>query len=272
MFLHMLGFFMMCFVGMYVLTSLFLSVGDAENLSLLTSDTYGVAWVDVQSTVELILVMKLPVEQTRRLSWRLGLASALMVAHGYSGEIQDNLLVRWFWWALAMVSFCFVAVRDETPLVSPDDYLASNLFMPGRRLTQYGLTDHSAVKHRWYFLPTMQMDGVLPFERSDPDTVLTGCMTFHAALADPIVRPDSPERQSIECGCRAFLLFPDFEPDARPESVDPVKSDAEVEAAVQRSFGLICAMSSWLGAAKTWLMTTSAKLGRCARNSADACA
>ena len=141
-------FFLMCFVGMYVLTSLFLSVGDAENRSLLTSDTYGVAWVDVQSTVELILVMKLPVEQTRRLSWRLGLASALMVAHGYSGEIQDNLLVLWFWWALAMVSFCFVAVRDETPLVSPDDYLASNLFMPGRRLTQYGLTDHSAVKHR----------------------------------------------------------------------------------------------------------------------------
>ena len=40
MVLHMLGF-RMCFVGMYVLTSLFLSVGDAENLSLLTSDTYG---------------------------------------------------------------------------------------------------------------------------------------------------------------------------------------------------------------------------------------
>ena len=40
MVLHMLGF-LMCFVGMYVLTSLFLSVGDAENLSLLTSDAYG---------------------------------------------------------------------------------------------------------------------------------------------------------------------------------------------------------------------------------------
>ena len=69
MVLHMLSF-LMCFVGMYVLTSPFLSVGDAENLSLLTSDTYGVAWADVQSTVEIILVMKLPAEQTRRLSWR----------------------------------------------------------------------------------------------------------------------------------------------------------------------------------------------------------
>ena len=125
-------------------------------------------------------------------------------------------------------------------------------------MTQYGLTDHNAVKHRWYYLPTMQMDGVLPFKRSDSDTVLTGCMTFHAALADPTVRPDSPEREHRE-GCRAFLLFPDFEPDARPalpfdtvaESADPVESDAEVEAAVQRSFGLIYAMSSWPGAAKT---------------------
>ena len=48
--------------------------------------------------------------------------------------------------------------------------------------------------------------------------------------------------------------------DTVAESVDPVESDAEVEAAEQRSFGLIYAMSSWPGAAKTWLMTTSAKL------------
>ena len=85
--LHTLGFQMRLF-GMHVLTSFFISVGDAENLSLLTSDTYGVAWVDVQSIVEPILVMKLPTEQTRRLSWRLGLASALMVAHGYLARFR----------------------------------------------------------------------------------------------------------------------------------------------------------------------------------------
>jgi bacteriorhodopsin len=61
--------------------------------------------------IELILVMKLPAEQTKRLSWSLGLASALMVALGYPGEIQDKLLVRWFWWALAMVPFCFVVFQ-----------------------------------------------------------------------------------------------------------------------------------------------------------------
>lgn len=45
MVLHMFGF-QMCLFGMYVLTSLFLSVADAAlfNLSLLTSDIYSVAW------------------------------------------------------------------------------------------------------------------------------------------------------------------------------------------------------------------------------------
>ena len=42
-----------------------------------------------------------------------------------------------------------LAVCDETSLVSPDDYLASDLFMPGARLMQYGLSDHNAAKHRW---------------------------------------------------------------------------------------------------------------------------
>jgi len=60
--------------------------------------------------IELILVMKLPHEETLSLAWRLGLASALMVALGYPGEIQDDLTVRWVFWALAMVPFCYVVV------------------------------------------------------------------------------------------------------------------------------------------------------------------
>merc|ERR1712232_1408995 len=58
--------------------------------------------------VELILVMKLPAEQTASMSWKLGCASALMVALGYPGEIQDDLAVRWIWWFLAMIPFCYV--------------------------------------------------------------------------------------------------------------------------------------------------------------------
>ena len=39
-----------------------------------------------------------------------------------------------------------LAVCDETYLVAADDFLASDLFMPGGfRLMQYGLSDHVAV-------------------------------------------------------------------------------------------------------------------------------
>merc|ERR1712211_219583 len=49
--------------------------------------------------IELILVMKLPKNQTVDLAWKLGVASAVMVALGYPGEIQDALLIRWIFWA-----------------------------------------------------------------------------------------------------------------------------------------------------------------------------
>ncbi|CAE8586948.1 unnamed protein product [Polarella glacialis] len=52
--------------------------------------------------------MKLPQQETVSLSWKLGLASALMVALGYPGEIQEDLSVRWFWWCLSMIPFCYV--------------------------------------------------------------------------------------------------------------------------------------------------------------------
>jgi len=61
--------------------------------------------------IELILVMKLPAEQTKSLSWSLGAASALMVALGYPGEIQDELSVRWQWWFMAMIPFCYVVFQ-----------------------------------------------------------------------------------------------------------------------------------------------------------------
>jgi len=60
--------------------------------------------------IELILVMKLPKAETVKLSWSLGVASAVMVALGYPGEIQENLAVRWFWWTMAMIPFCYVVM------------------------------------------------------------------------------------------------------------------------------------------------------------------
>jgi len=58
--------------------------------------------------IELILVMGLPADETASLAWKLGVSSALMVALGYPGEIQDDNSQRWLWWALAMVPFCYV--------------------------------------------------------------------------------------------------------------------------------------------------------------------
>ena len=107
-----------------------------------------------------------------------------------------------------------LAVCDETSLVAPDDYLASHLFMQGARLMQYGLSDHNAAKHRWYYFPKMQMDEVLLFKQFESDTALPGRMTFHTTFVDPTVRPDALERQSIECS--AILFFPDIETNTCP--------------------------------------------------------
>merc|ERR1711939_1095565 len=58
--------------------------------------------------IELILVMGLPAAETASLGWKLGVSSALMVALGYPGEIQDDNSARWIWWAMAMVPFCYI--------------------------------------------------------------------------------------------------------------------------------------------------------------------
>merc|ERR1712193_456417 len=58
--------------------------------------------------IELILVMGLSAEQTVSKSWQLGVASAIMVAVGYPGEISDDVTTRWVCWAISMIFFLFV--------------------------------------------------------------------------------------------------------------------------------------------------------------------
>jgi len=57
---------------------------------------------------ELVLVMGLPDDQTRSLTWKLGLAAALMVALGYPGEISSVRHIRWIFWTLAMIPFLYI--------------------------------------------------------------------------------------------------------------------------------------------------------------------
>merc|ERR1712110_310791 len=58
--------------------------------------------------IELILVMGLSQEQTVSKSWQLGVASAIMVAVGYPGEISEDVTVRWLFWSISMLFFIFV--------------------------------------------------------------------------------------------------------------------------------------------------------------------
>jgi bacteriorhodopsin len=88
--------------------------------------------------IELILVMKLPKDETVSLSWKLGVASAIMVALGYPGEIQDDLTIRWLWWALAVVPFCYVvftliAGLNEATVKQPES--VKGLVVSARYLT-----------------------------------------------------------------------------------------------------------------------------------------
>lgn len=58
--------------------------------------------------IELILVMRLPRDETIAKATKLGALAALMVALGYPGEISADAGTRWTWWALAMVPFLII--------------------------------------------------------------------------------------------------------------------------------------------------------------------
>merc|ERR1719433_179391 len=60
--------------------------------------------------IELILVMKLPQDETVSMGWKLGVSSAVMVCIGYPGEIQNDNHQRWIYWACAMVPFSYVVL------------------------------------------------------------------------------------------------------------------------------------------------------------------
>ena len=60
--------------------------------------------------IELIPVMNLPKDETVSLGWKLAMAATIMVGLGYPCEIQDDLMVRWIRWALAMLPFNYVVL------------------------------------------------------------------------------------------------------------------------------------------------------------------
>lgn len=61
--------------------------------------------------IEIILVMQLSEKESKSMAFKLGLASVLMIILGYPGELlleEDQILVRLFFWAIAMIPFLYI--------------------------------------------------------------------------------------------------------------------------------------------------------------------
>jgi len=88
--------------------------------------------------IELILVMGLEPAETAKMGWTLGIASAVMVALGYPGEIQEDPSGRWIWWGLSMIPFLYVVstlavgLGEATDKMNPE---AAQLTKKARWLT-----------------------------------------------------------------------------------------------------------------------------------------
>ena len=67
--------------------------------------------------IKLILVMRLPDEESASLSWKLEASSTIMAALGYPGVIQNDLGPRWFWCECAMAPFAYVVITLVTGLI-----------------------------------------------------------------------------------------------------------------------------------------------------------
>merc|ERR1712205_156199 len=83
----------------------------------------------------------LPAEETVSKSWTLGLASALMVALGYPGEIQSNPSGRWMWWFFAMIPFLYVVAELAVGLSEASQKLATTHGASVASLTGYSVAD-----------------------------------------------------------------------------------------------------------------------------------
>merc|ERR1711862_1032251 len=60
--------------------------------------------------IEIVFVMKLSEEETKKKATTLGVASGLMICIGYPGElvVGGDLSVRWLYWFLAILPFLYV--------------------------------------------------------------------------------------------------------------------------------------------------------------------
>ena len=108
--------------------------------------------------IELILVMRLPRDQTFRMSVKLGTLAALMVLLGYPGEVATTNSGRWLWWVAAMIPFLiivydlYVGLRDS---ISSQPASVRGLISTARWLTIGSWTFYPIV----FVLPMLGLTG-----------------------------------------------------------------------------------------------------------------
>lgn len=108
--------------------------------------------------VELILVMRLPHDQTVRMSVKLGFFAALMVILGYPGEVASAASERWMWWAAAMIPFLiivyelYIGLKDS---IKSQPESARGLISSARWLTIGSWTFYPVV----FILPMLGLTG-----------------------------------------------------------------------------------------------------------------
>jgi len=88
--------------------------------------------------IELILVMRLPREETTSKALRLGSAAALMIILGYPGEIASDIATRVLWGTLASIPFVYIVwelFRGLSGAIDKQPAVARGLVRRARLLT-----------------------------------------------------------------------------------------------------------------------------------------
>jgi len=112
--------------------------------------------------IEIVLCQKLTEEETSTKSWNLGVASALMIAIGYPGELlldESELGQRWTYWGGAMLFFLYIVNELINGLAestkSEEDDNVRDLLYTAQRLTVFSWLTYPVV----YIFPMMGFAG-----------------------------------------------------------------------------------------------------------------
>jgi len=154
-----------------------------------------------------------------------------------------------------------LAVCDFRTVVTPDDLVTSDIYLPDRDTLQYKLDCRNAARHRWHYFSRMAQDEILIFKQWDSDPT-TSRACFHTAFTITDTPADAPGRESIET--RAMLFFPDHEPNTCPQApsaaVDAnAANPADVETGLKSITTAVSFMIFWPANGKMWIQSLAVR-------------